>query len=79
MRAEVKKIIGEPSEGMVDLYHKCNPKASPSDIYFLIASDYSYGAKTIKVAERRTALRKGPVYLYYCVVTCAGRYAEITA
>jgi carboxylesterase type B len=34
-------------------------------INLLIASDHSYGAKTMKVAERRAALGKGPVYLYY--------------
>ncbi len=31
----------------------------------LIASDYRYGAPTMKIAERRAALGKGPVYLYY--------------
>jgi para-nitrobenzyl esterase len=65
MRAQVKKLIGDQSDEMVDLYHKCNPGASPTDVYFLIASDYSYGAKTMKIAERRAALGKGPVYLYY--------------
>jgi para-nitrobenzyl esterase len=47
------------------VYRRANPGATPSDIYFLIASDYRYSAPTMKIAERRAALGKGPVYLYY--------------
>ncbi len=65
MRGRVKDLLGDESGGIVDLYRKLNPSASASDIYFLIASDYRYGAPTMKVAERRAALGKGPVYLYY--------------
>ena len=65
LQAQVKKLLGAPSNEMVALYRKCNPNASATDLFFLIASDYSYGAKTMKVAERRAALGKGPVYLYY--------------
>ena len=36
-----------------------------SDLFFLIASDYSYGAKTMKIAERRAVMGRGTVYLYY--------------
>ena len=49
----------------IEVYRQANPGATPSDIYFLIASDYRYGAPTMKIAERRAALGKGPVYLYY--------------
>ena len=42
-----------------------NPGASPSDLYFLIASDHRYSGPVMKIAERRAALGKGPVYLYY--------------
>ena len=65
LHGRAKDLIGDQSAGMIDLYRKLNPGASPSDIYFLIASDYRYGAPTMKVAERRAALGKGPVYLYY--------------
>ena len=50
---------------LIALYQKLNPHATPSDIYFLIASDYRYGAPVMKIAERRAALGKGPVHLYY--------------
>jgi para-nitrobenzyl esterase len=65
MRSRVQELMGDKAPAMIDLYRKLNPGATPSDIYFLIASDYRYGAPTIKIAERRAALGKGPVYLYY--------------
>jgi len=65
MRARVKDLLGGQAPSMIDLYRKINPGASPSDVYFLIASDYRYGAPTMKIAERRAALGKAPVYLYY--------------
>jgi para-nitrobenzyl esterase len=65
MRARVTQLLGEQAPKMIDLYRKLNPEASPSDIYFLIASDYRYGAPTMIAAQRRAALGKAPVYLYY--------------
>jgi len=65
MRGRIKNLLGDQAPGMIDLYRKLTPGASPSDIYFLIASDYRYGAPTMIAAQRRAALRKAPVYLYY--------------
>ena len=65
MRKRVSDILGDRAPAMVDLYQKLNPGASPSDIYFLIASDARYGAPTMIAAQRRAALGKAPVYLYY--------------
>jgi para-nitrobenzyl esterase len=65
LRSRVKDLLGDQSQPMIDLYRKLNHDASPSDLFFLIASDYRYGAPTMKVAERRAALGKGLVYLYY--------------
>ncbi len=67
MRTQVKEMLGEPSTEMIGLHRKLNPGETPSELLFLIASDYRYGAPTLKVAERRAALHKGPVYLYYFV------------
>jgi para-nitrobenzyl esterase len=50
---------------LIDLYRKLNPRATPSELFFLIASDYRYGAPVMKIAERRSALGKAPVHLYY--------------
>ncbi len=65
MRGRVKDLLGSAAPGIVDIYKRLNPGASPSDIYFLIASDHRYGAPTMKIAERRAALGTAPVYLYY--------------
>jgi para-nitrobenzyl esterase len=65
MRKRVGDLLGDHTGRIIDVYRQANPGATPSDIYFLIASDYRYGAPTMKIAERRAALGKGPVYLYY--------------
>ncbi len=65
LRSRIKDLLGAQSQPMIDLYRKLNAGATPSDIFFLISSDYRYGAPTMKIAERRAALGKGKVYLYY--------------
>lgn len=65
MRARIRDLIGERSEAIVDLYRKASPGASPTEIFFLIESDYRYGAPTMVAAQRRAALGRAPVYLYY--------------
>jgi para-nitrobenzyl esterase len=65
MRDRVGKLLGGKAPSMIQLYETLNPGASPSEIYFLIASDYRYAAPTMIAAERRAALGKAPVFLYY--------------
>src|SRR5579863_6335744 len=65
MRSRVKNFAGDSADTLIDLYRKLNPGATPSDLFFLIESDYRYGAPVMKIAERRAALGKGPVHLYY--------------
>jgi para-nitrobenzyl esterase len=65
MRGRIKDLVGDHAGHVIDVYRKANPSATPSDLYFLIASDNRYGAPIMKIAERRAALQKGPVYLYY--------------
>lgn len=65
MRERVKRLIGDSTGRVIETYRTVNPGSTPSDIYFLIASDYRYGAPVMKIAERRAALNAGPVYLYY--------------
>jgi para-nitrobenzyl esterase len=65
MRTRVRQLVGADADEAIRVYQKANPGATPSDIYFLIASDYRYSGPVMKIAERRAALGKGPVYLYY--------------
>jgi para-nitrobenzyl esterase len=65
MRARVNKLLGEHASPVIDVYSKANPRETPSGLYFLIASDHRYGAPAMNIAERRSALSRAPVYLYY--------------
>ena len=65
MRERIGALLGAASGAIIDIYAKANPGATPSDLYFLIASDHRYSAPVMKIAERRAALHKGAVYLYY--------------
>jgi para-nitrobenzyl esterase len=65
MRTKVRTLLGAHADSAIQVYQKANAGATPSDLYFLIASDHRYSAPVMKIAERRSALRGGPVYLYY--------------
>jgi para-nitrobenzyl esterase len=65
MQSRIRDLAGENAGRILDIYRRANPGATPSEIYFLIASDHRYSAPVMKIAERRAALGKGPVYLYY--------------
>ena len=65
MRGRIQNLLGSSAGHVIDVYRKANPGATPADLYFLIASDNRYGAPVMKIAERRAALGKAPVYLYY--------------
>lgn len=65
MRGRIRDLLGDHAGRVIDVYRKANPGATPSDLYFLIASDHRYSAPVMKIAERRAALGQGPVYLYY--------------
>jgi para-nitrobenzyl esterase len=65
MRARIEALVGAASGEIIGIYRRANPGATPSELYFLIASDHRYGAPVMKIAERRAALGRGAVYLYY--------------
>jgi para-nitrobenzyl esterase len=65
LQVRVKRLLGDAGGRVIEAYRSANPHATPSELWFLISSDARYGAPTIQVAERRAALGKGPVYLYY--------------
>jgi para-nitrobenzyl esterase len=65
MQSRISTLLGSQAGQVIDAYRAANPGASPSDLYFLIASDHRYSGPVTKIAERRAALNAGPVYLYY--------------
>jgi para-nitrobenzyl esterase len=70
LRSRIKQLLGDQSEAMINLYRKDSPDATPSEIYFLIESDYRYGAKTMKIAERGPRSEKAR----YISTTSHGRH-----
>ena len=66
MRARVRALVGaDHATEVVDVYRQENPGASPSEIYFLVFSDYRYVMASVTIAERRATLNPGGTYLYY--------------
>jgi para-nitrobenzyl esterase len=61
------KLLGftEPQiEQLVRAYGSARPNASSSDLLFAIASDRLFRIQTIHQAERKSAQRRAPVYMY---------------
>jgi len=50
---------------VIATYRQSVPGATPSELFFLMMSDNRYCAPIMKIAERRAALGKAPVYFYY--------------
>lgn len=66
MRERAAAYVGAGNvDAVVGVYRAANPGASAAEIYFLIFSDHNYVMPSITIAERRSALQGGPVYLYY--------------
>ena len=63
--ARVKNIAGDLTKDVIDIYRAAVPSASPSELFFLIASDAAYVVPCTVIAERRAALKGAPVYAYY--------------
>ena len=65
MMSRAKELFRDQAENIVSVYRRSEPAATPSELYFLMISDYRYCAPIMKIAERRAALGKAPVYAYY--------------
>jgi para-nitrobenzyl esterase len=65
MQRRVRAFLGERADAVTSVYRRANPGASPSDLFFLMISDFNYCAPIMTIAERRAALRAAPVYAYY--------------
>jgi para-nitrobenzyl esterase len=65
MRKRVEAFLGDKAPEVIEAYRKAEPNASPSELFFLMISDFRYCAPIATIAERRAALNAGPVYAYY--------------
>lgn len=64
MKERAKRLLGDKTDPVVAAYQQAHPKASPSDIYFLIETDQRYGVPTKVLAARKVALERGATYVY---------------
>jgi para-nitrobenzyl esterase len=61
----VTAMAGEANAGRVmDTYKKAYPGRTPSEIYFLLSTDRGMRLSAIRLAERKYAQGKAPVYMY---------------
>jgi para-nitrobenzyl esterase len=65
LQTRIKEAFGDKAQSLIETYRKEVPAASPSELFFLMVSDRAYCAPLMKIAERRSALGRAPVYFYY--------------
>lgn len=64
MRKRVEGLVGSEADQLIKAYRSEYPKLSPSAVYFYIASYSMMGYGSVTIAERKSALRRAPAYLY---------------
>jgi para-nitrobenzyl esterase len=65
LRERVSGRVGSANtETVIEAFRKANPKASPWDLWILIATDHPRGAYTRELAKRKAAQKGGSVYVY---------------
>jgi para-nitrobenzyl esterase len=65
LRARAQELFGDKAPALIDVYRKSVPAATPSELFFLLASDRAYCVPVMTIAARRAALGKTPAYFYY--------------
>jgi para-nitrobenzyl esterase len=58
-----KRTLGDSADKVIEDYRRKYPKATPAELSLYISTDVA-AMSSIKLAERRAALGKGPTYLY---------------
>jgi para-nitrobenzyl esterase len=65
LRARVLEMMDEPAASRtIEVYRKAHAGASPSELFLLIASDRLARRDAIRLAERKFAQGRAPVYMY---------------
>lgn len=67
LRSRVKNAVGsdEAASRVLDIYRRTYPGARPTDYWVQIYTDRSMRTRSITLAERKAALNKAPVYMYF--------------
>jgi len=64
MQSLLATLLPATVEDVVPIYRRRSPKASPSELFFAIATDLMFGMDTIRLADRKSAQGGAPVYMY---------------
>jgi para-nitrobenzyl esterase len=68
MRERVLKLVNLPAvdvDQLIAIYRRARPAATPTDIFFGIASDRTFRTWAITQADRKFEQGQAPVYMYY--------------
>jgi para-nitrobenzyl esterase len=64
LRKRAGYFLGADAERVIEVFRAENLGATPSELMFLIGTEFPTAAFSRKIAERKTALGKAPGYLY---------------
>jgi para-nitrobenzyl esterase len=65
LEARARMLFADKTPEMIAAYRTAEPRATPSELYFLMVSDQRYCVPMMEIAKRRAALGGAPVYFYY--------------
>lgn len=65
LRERVNVMVGDQADRVLQLYRTKYPDESPSVRWILMVSDRTYRFDSITLAQRKAALGKAPVYMYF--------------
>ena len=63
--AQVRSLPAESVDTALAVYRAAYPTATPSDLFFLIASDLQFRRSAIAQAERKTQQGAAPAFMFY--------------
>jgi para-nitrobenzyl esterase len=64
LRERASKRLGQDPARVIEAFRKANPKASPWDLWILIATDHPRGTYSRELAKRKADQHGAPVFAY---------------
>jgi len=64
LKDRVAKRLGGNGDRVIEAFHEAYPRATPWDLWILIATDHPRGAHSRELAKRKAAQAEAPAYLY---------------
>ncbi|MEA2739993.1 MAG: para-nitrobenzyl esterase [Acetobacteraceae bacterium] len=64
MRQRIEAIAGAHTGRVIDLYRQLYPDLNPAERLIAVTTDCNFRIRSLVLAQRRAALRRGPVWMY---------------